>query len=771
MLNPQWLKTACNICYVNCGVEVMVDQGRITKVRGDRENPKSQGYLCNKAARIPFYAHHKDRLTSPLRRRADGGFDEIDWDTAIAEIAVKVSDLVERHGGKSLALYGGGGQGNHAGGAYVAAFLRALGSRHIFNALSQEKTGDFWVNGHMFGSQTCHTAEDVHHCDLLFVIGANPWIAHGFPNARDHLNQIKKDPSRKLIVIDPRRTETAEMADLHLAVRPGADAFLLGAILATLVRRDTIDHDFIERHTSGFGDVKEALLRIPVAAWAAASDISLDQIERCVDMITAAKAMTVRVELGIQQGVNSTLNSYLEKLLIMLTGSFGRNGTNQLHSWLQPLWGNSPNQTFAPTDTEVIAGLLPPNILPQAILNDHPDRLRGVWIDSSNPANTAANTAEVEKALRALDLCVVVDVAMTETARLAHYVLPASSQYEKTEFTLFNLEFPVNYFHVRAGVVPPLLGALPEPEIYTRLARALGLLPGDNALAPLREAAFHSRAAFAAALRAFMAANPQAAAVGSLILYNTLGATLPDGTAAAAPLWPAAQACAKRAPDAVRRALRTDRPIPDNQLGDALFDAVVGSRSGAVITEHSYDEVWSLVSHPDRRIRLAIAPMLEWLGQLDPAVADAPKDYPFVLAAGQRRMFNANQIFRDPAWRRDDPDGALLINARDLEELGANDGEWIAVRSPSGRVVVRCKVDDSLRRGQLALPHGYGQAYPANDGERLTNGPRVNALTDSGHCDPVAKTPYHKHVAVRLEKLTAAEAQASEERSRRIHGA
>jgi anaerobic selenocysteine-containing dehydrogenase len=771
MPSQQWRKTACNICYLNCGVEVMVDQGRITKVRGDRENPKSQGYLCNKAARIPFYAHHRDRLTSPLRRRADGGFDEIDWDTAIAEITVRLRELVDGHGGKSLALYGGGGQGNHAGGAYATALLRGLGSRHVFNALSQEKTGDFWVNGHMFGSQTCHTAEDVHHCDLLFVIGANPWIAHGFPNAREQLNQIRKDPDRRMIVIDPRRTETADMADLHLAVRPGTDAFLLGAILGVLIRRDALDHDFLEQHTIGFDEVKAALLRIPVARWAAAADVPLDQIERCADMIAAAKAMTVRVELGIQQGVNSTLNSYLEKLLIMLTGSFGRKGTNQLHSWLQPLWGNSPNQKFVPTDTEIIAGLLPPNIFPDAVLGDHPDRLRGVWIDSSNPANTAANTAEVEKALKALDLCVVVDVAMTETARLAHYVLPASSQYEKTEFTLFNLEFPKNFFQVRAAVVPPLPGTLPEPEIYTRLARALGLLPGDNALAPLRDAAFHSRPAFASALRAFMTANPQATVVGALILYHTLGATLPDGTAAAAPLWQASLACAKRAPEAVRRALGAGPETPDDQLGDALFDAVVGARSGAAITEHGYDEVWSLISHPDRKIRLAIPSMLAWLDRLDPEIAAAPKDYPFVLAAGQRRMFNANQIFRDPAWRRDDPDGALLINAKDLEQLGASDGEWIAVRSPAGRVVVRCKVDDSLRQGQLALPHGYGQSYPTRDGERLSNGPRINALTDSRHCDPVAGTPYHKHVAVRLEKLTAAEAAASEEQSRRIHAA
>src|SRR5947209_660776 len=243
----------------------------------------------------------------------------------------------------------------------------------------------------------------------------------------------------------------------------------------------------------------------------------------------AAKAMVVRVELGIQQGVNSTLNSYLEKLLIMLTGSFGRKGTNQLHSWLQPLWGNSPGQKFSPTGDEVIAGLLSPNIFPDAVLGDHPDRLRGVWIDSSNPANTASNTKAVERALQSLELCVVVDVAMTETARLAHYVLPASSQYEKTEFTLFNFEFPTNYFHVRAGVLPPLRGTLPEPEIYTRLARAMGFLPGDNVLAPLREAARRSRPEFAAAFRAFIGENPSVAAVAPLVLYHTLGQTLPDG--------------------------------------------------------------------------------------------------------------------------------------------------------------------------------------------------------------------------------------------------
>jgi len=766
----EWHKSACNLCYLNCGIEVLVEEGRIAKVRGDRDHPKSQGYLCNKAARIPYYVHHRDRLTSPLRRRADGSFEAISWDDAISEIAQRLRLIVDGYGGKSLALYGGGGQGNHAGGLYAGAFLRALGSRNVFNALSQEKTGDFWLNGHMFGSQTCHTAEDVEHCDLLFVIGANPWVAHGFANARDQLNRIRKDPARKLIVVDPRRSETAAMADVHVALRPGTDAFFLGALLSTLVRRDAVDHSFLAEHTLGFDEVRRALLAIPVAAWAAAAEVSLAEIERCADLVAAAKAMVVRVELGIQQSRNSTLNSYLEKLLIMLTGSFGRRGTNQLHSWLQPLWGNSRGQNYAPTGDEIIAGLLPPNSFPQAVLGDHPDRLRAVWVDSSNPANTAANTAEVERALRSLELCVTVDVAMTETARLSHYVLPAASQFEKTEFTFFTFEFPTNYFHVRAGVVPPLAGTLPEPEIYSRLARALGLLPDEETLAPLRAAAARARSAFTAAFRAFLAERPGAVPVASLILYHTLGRSLPDGVAAAAPLWAAAQSFARRAPDAARRALAAADGVADAALGDALFDAVVGARQGAAFSRHAYDDAWSLVEHADRKIRLVVPSMLEWLVRLDPAASPGEPDFPFVLSAGQRRMFNANQIFRDPAWRRDDPDGALLIHPLDLAALGVESGGWLAVESVNGRLLVRCKADDSMRRGHVVLPHGFGQAYPTAEGERLVNGPRINLLTTGDHRDPIAGTPYHKQVAVRLTPASATEAPAVEAVSQRIHG-
>jgi anaerobic selenocysteine-containing dehydrogenase len=484
-----WRQTACNLCYVNCGIEVMTEGRRMVKIRGDKAHPDTKGYACQKALRLDYYQNHADRLTSPLRRRADGTFEPITWDTAIVEIAERLNQIRSRYGGNAFALYGGGGQGNHSDGPFAVSLMRAMGSSYFANALAQEKTGDFWVNGHMFGAQNCHTSEDVEHCDLLVVLGCNPYQAHGFRRARTHLNQIKSNAERRMIVIDPRRTETAEAADLHLQVRPGTDAFLLSALLCLILQRGGVDRGFIDAHTHGFEEVRRALLGVPADEWIRHSGVNHAEAERAVGMILSARSMVVRVELGIQQARHSTLNSYLEKLLFLLTGNFGRKGTNNLHSWLVPLWQNSRGERIPISGQERIAGLSPPNKLPGDILADHPERIRCLWVDSANPLNTVADTHEMERAARSLELMVTVDVAMTETAALSHYVLPAATQYEKWEFTAFTFEFPTNYFHLRAPLFEPLPGTLPECEIYSRVLRAMGELPRDDDLALLRESA------------------------------------------------------------------------------------------------------------------------------------------------------------------------------------------------------------------------------------------------------------------------------------------
>jgi len=193
-----WKPNACILCECNCGLEIELggDDGRqFVRLRGDRRHPSSQGYACEKPHRLNHYQHAADRITRPLRRREDGTFEEITWETAITEVAARLAAVRDAHGGASIFYYGGGGQGNHLPGAYASATRRALGSRHRSNALAQEKTGEFWVNDRMLGTST---RADFEHCDVAMFLGKNPWHSHSIARARVTLRDIGRDPGRTL---------------------------------------------------------------------------------------------------------------------------------------------------------------------------------------------------------------------------------------------------------------------------------------------------------------------------------------------------------------------------------------------------------------------------------------------------------------------------------------------------------------------------------------------------------------------------------------------
>lgn len=750
----RWVPTACILCSRNCGIEVEIEGRELKRIRGDHSHPISEGYLCQKAQRLNYYQNHSDRLTSPLRRREDGSFEEISWDTAISEIAAKLVHLRDTFGGQSLAYFGGGGQGNHLAGPYGKALRTAMRTRNYYSALAQEKTGGFWVDGRLYGKQNCHPSEDVENADVVVFIGTNPWQSHGIRNARVVLREIQKNPKRKMIVVDPRRTETAEMADLHLQVRPGTDAFLMAAILAVIVREDRAAHEFIDRHTTGFEAVREALLTVPIEAYAERAGIAVDDVYNAARMIAGAATCAVRTDLGIEQTHNSTLNAYLRALISLLTGNFARRGGNNLHTSLVPLIGHSPEGPRQ-LRSEVngfpfIGNLLPPNILPSEIVSDHTNRTRGLIVDSANPMVTMADTKAYREAFAKLDLLVVIDVAMTETARTAHYVLPASSQFEKWEATFFNLEFPKNAFHLRKPLFEPLPGTMAEAEIYTRLVTAMGELPAE--FPELSQAARTNRLAFAGAFQSFLSARPELADYAPIILYRTLGPTLREGAAAAAFLWATAHAFARKEPEAVRRAGHNgEGPM----LGEALFEAILGSRSGVMFSVNDYEETWRYIKHEDGLIHLEIPEMLEALRKLDAKQPNTTGAYPFVLVAGERRSYNANTIYRDPDWRKTDRDGALKVHVADAEECGLSHGGWARCESKRGAVLVRVEVSDQVARGHVTLPHGYGMEHPGDDGGRRRTGAHINELTSAEDRDPIAGTPYHKYVPVRLSPVEA----------------
>jgi anaerobic selenocysteine-containing dehydrogenase len=245
-------------------------------------------------------------------------------------------DLIQNlRGGDAIFYYGGGGQGNHLPGAYATATRRALGSSFRSSALAQEKTGEFWVAHRMFG--TAMIRADFEHCDVALFIGKNPWQSHSIPHARVTLKAIAKDPARTLVVIDPRRTETADLADLHLQLRPGTDAFLLAAILAILLEEGLWNRGFLAAHAVDVPPVEEAIRSVSVAACCARAWLDEALVRRAAVAIGKARALASFEDLGVQMNRDSTLVSYLHKLLIALTGNIGREGTAFIPTPFSPI--------------------------------------------------------------------------------------------------------------------------------------------------------------------------------------------------------------------------------------------------------------------------------------------------------------------------------------------------------------------------------------------------------------------------------------------------
>ena len=757
----EWQKTACILCASNCGVLVQLGgkhDREIVRVRGDRAHPSSKGYTCNKALQLNYYQSGRDRLDSPLRRRQDGEFERIGWDTAIAEIAQRFMAIRNKFGGDKILYYGGGGQGNHLGGGYSTAFRRAIGSRYRSNALAQEKTGLSWVFDRMVGG---FYHGDFEHCQTALLIGKNPWQSNGIPRARVTLRQLSNDPNRKLIVIDPRITETAELADIHLRVKPGRDAWLLSAILGELVQQDLIDHDWLARHAQDHEEVINTLGDIPVADYAAFAGIPLAQVEEVAQVLGRTGSLSVLEDLGIEMAPNSTLNSYHCILLFLLTGNFGKPGAVNLPSQLVSIFsadkisaerdeaGHEVGFKTTPvTGSRIISGLVPCNTLPDEILTDHPDRFRAMLIESANPAHSLADTKRMREALGALDLLVVIDVAMTETARQADYILPASSQYEKVEMTFFNFEFPENCAQLRAPLMDPLPGTLPEPEIHARLLEAVDPFD-DTELDPLRLAAANGLEAFAIAFAKTAEDNPKINLYSTYVLYRTLGPCLADGMKESAALWGVAQMFAASEGEALALA-GFDGPTP--MAANKLFTALLEAQSGLVFSVDNHDASFRRNRLPDGLVNLAVPEMLDKVrGLADYESAETNDEFPMVLAAGERRSYTANTVIRDPAWAKSNNALTLSVNPGDAANLGINDGGTARLTTAKDSVEVIVEVDKRMLAGHISLPNGFGLGYPNANGKEVVTGISPNELTAVEDCDDFAYTPWHKFVLARLE--------------------
>ncbi len=743
----EWKKTTCVMCAVCCGLEVKVERNRIIKVRPDKDSPISEGYACRKGLNIAYHQHNADRLLYPMKK-AGGKFERISWDQAIGEIAEKLKKILQAHGPRSLASVAGGGEFNFYPTRFLAGFVQALGSRYQYSSANQEFAGRYWAHGLTFRSQMLELVPDYENTEMLMAVGWNGMMSHHIPQARRVLTTISKDPDKLLVVIDPRRSETAKIADIHLALRPGTDALLLKSMIAIILREGMHNREYIDKHVNGFKEILPWFDGFDVSAALKVCELEYDQVFRvCREF--AKRRSCLRDDLGILMNRHSALVSYLIVVLLAICGRIGVPGGDYLVGGKMYSDPNDPKTwRTAVTNIPAIAGMFPPNVMPEEIANDRPDRLRAAFVLGANPLRSYADTTAYEEAFGRLDLLVVNEIAMSETAALAHYVLPCRSTYESwgPADAIIPSKTKEGFLDVVSRMRRPVVEVDGEQkeagEIFTLLADAMGLVPAlPDSL--YRAAGSGSLKTYRDALIGYVMEHPENMKKVPFIAAKTLGNAI--GSAHLAGYF---TGFLQRSPAKQEEAAKVGFDAGPDQ-GLALYQAIIDHPEGVLVGVQDIGKNLGRLATKDGRIRLHTAEAEEWIKEISPGEEEKrlklDAEFPLILMAGRHMDMNANTGMRDPAWNEGRRACTLAINPSDAETLGIVDKQMVRVITEAGEETIEVEVTTDARKGQVIIPQGFGLVY---DG--VTYGANVNRLTKNTNRDFVG-TPMHRYVPCRVE--------------------
>jgi anaerobic selenocysteine-containing dehydrogenase len=329
----QWHKTGCVLCAQNCGLEILVENHRMVKVRPDKSNLRSQGYACRKGLSVIYHQYPEDRITQPLKRVGEE-FVPVSWEQATSEIAEKMRRLVDSHGPRA-GLYGGQRQGGHS--KVRSDFPYCVPWGPVF--LQLRRTGIFpairWLFGRMLGKQYNVAVADEDASEMLGGGGWNGMESHQMPRAPKVLTEFSKDPNRVLVIIDTRKSETAAIADMHLPVRPGTDALLIKAIISIIIDHQWENRQYINDHVEGWEKIRPWFENFDARAAIETCELNYDDVLTLCRLMTT-KRWCLHPDLGIYMGRRSTLNSYLMNILGAICGIFCVRGGNVIPAWSCP---------------------------------------------------------------------------------------------------------------------------------------------------------------------------------------------------------------------------------------------------------------------------------------------------------------------------------------------------------------------------------------------------------------------------------------------------
>lgn len=712
------IPTTCPLCEANCGLLVELDRSsgseRIGSVRGDPEDPLSRGYLCPKGASIADIQHDPDRLRRPLRREG-GRFVEIGWEQALGEIGARVVELQREHGRDSIALYYGNPTAhNYSASLYVMLLKAVLGSKNIISPHSIDALPRLLVSLWMYGSQAILPVPDLDRTRFLLILGANPVVSNGSimtaPDIRNRLRAIRKAGGR-IVLVDPRRTETAAFADQHHFIRPGTDAALLLAMLHTLVLEKRLRPSslVLAEEVARLRELVAAFSPARVSAYVGIPAASIEQLARD---FAAAPAAVCYGRLGTCTQRFGTLSTWLCDVLNAVTGNLDRQGGAmfaQAPVDLPVLARRIRQEGHHGTYRSRVGGYpefndeLPVAALREEIETPGPGQVRGFIVQAGNPVLSWPGGEKLARSLAKLELMVSIDIYKSETAQLAHYILPPTFGLEHDHYPLL---FSALAVRNSAKYSPPVLqapaGSLDDHEILLGIASAV-----------LRARGVAGRIA-ATALEKALGGKERPRQLLDLLLRTG--------------------SSANGQPLSMARLLANPHGIDLGPLAPRLSE---------------------LLSTPTGRVNLVPQQLREDLERLgsDLLQSEAKGGGDELLLIGRRQLRSNNSwMHNSERLTRGENRCTLLVHPDDAERAGLRTGSTAAIRSPSGEVAAEVTVSDEIMPGVVSLPHGFGHAGQPSGlsvAARLP-GPNANELTSEREVDTVSGTSVLQGVRVSL---------------------
>jgi anaerobic selenocysteine-containing dehydrogenase len=713
----------CPFCEACCGLEVRMRDGRVTSVRGDDADVFSAGYICPKGVALKDLHEDPDRLRQPLVKR-DGRFVEASWDEAWAEIERRLPPLVAAHGADAVAVTIGNPAAHKFGLLlYGTRLIKALGTHHVYTASTLDQMPKQLANGLMYGAWLTTAVPDIERCDFLLVLGANPMASNGslwtVPDFRGKAKAMRARGGR-LVVVDPRRTETAEVADEHHFIRPGGDVCLLLGMVHTLFDENLVRLGRLAPHVAGVEAVQRAVADYPPERVAARCGIAAPAIRALARTLAGARSAAVYGRIGTCVQAYGTLNSWLIDVLNVLTGHldqpgcamFAKAAAFAVNTVGEPGRGRgvaTGRWASRVSGAPEVYGELPMTCLAEEIETAGAGQVKALIAVASNPVLSAPNGARLAAALDRLDFMVSLDIYLNETSRHADVILPGVSPLEDSHYDVAFPLFSVrNHARYSRPVQPLPAGPAPEWETLLRLVAVVRGLGAGADLQALDDEFI--------AVEVGKAAGAQTPAILQALAHRTGPERLLDL--------------------ALRSGPYGDRFGLDPQGLD--LDKLMAAPHGIDLGPLQ-PRMPEVLRTPSGRIELAPPMLVADLARVEAELARPAAD---LVIVGRRQVRSNNSWMHNlPLLAKGPNRCTALVHPADAARLGLAHGGRARIRGQRGAAIdAEVQVSDEMMPGVISVPHGWGHDLPQT---RLgvasaRPGANLNAVLDDTLTDPLS---------------------------------